>query len=184
MPCWKLHVVLLWPVVSSDDRHMNWCAQPKLGIQQDPCVEHMTLDILWQVGHDCQWSLDKFQLNPGHFLESQLWWLHACSFDFHSQWNKNQFVHRCIGVLDALLFLDECHEYEVQMSPGKSHHGWSTYRFDPVFFERSQWCKTSIMPCGDFRKSAKGGDRSGLSDIHWIPIVPYEMQSSLYSVKS
>ena len=128
MPCWKLNVILPWPVVSSDDRHMNWRAQPKLGVQQDPCVEHMTLDILWQVDHDCQWFLDKFQSHPGQLLLSQLWWFRACSFDFHEQWNNNQLVHRCIGVLDALLFLGECHEYEVQKSPGKLHHEWSTYR--------------------------------------------------------
>ena len=108
---------------------MNWCACIKLDIQQDPCVGRMTLDILWQVDRGCQQFLDKFQFDPGRLLESKLWKFHACSFDFHQQWNNNQFVHRCIGVLDALLFQDGCHEYEVQMWPGKSHRVGSNYLF-------------------------------------------------------
>ena len=150
---------------------MNWCAYIKLDIQQDPCVGRMTLDILWQVDRGCQQFLDKFQFDPGRLLESKLWKFHACSFDFHQQWNNNQFVHRCIGVLDALSFQDGCHEYEVQMWPGKSHRVGSNYLFLIRYSSNGpngvklQSCRVAIS-----QRVPKEVIGPVLSDIHWIPI--------------
>ena len=40
------------------------------------------------------------------------------------------------------------------------------------------------MPYGVFKNTANGGEESGLSDEHWMPIVPYSTQRELKMVKS